>query len=247
MEVEKCEEISQGSFQPNRQNDILTSALGTNEYGGYVRGVGVHAKIRDVFGKPDSISRGKSVGVVSVSDLEEIVEKKIYEKVAEKIRKQTMEDMQSKLEIMQSQLENMIKNAQAIPKVGTPIRSSCHSIDPLNNVQENPKQTTMMNFESGDQSTVELRPLLVDDDTLQHLGDESKKLARHLKYLPSNLDYIDVDLEKAIFHHSHVEFIHVLFEDIKDMFTIQWLDMSSSDVQQNWSDDNWISLSKDYF
>ncbi|XP_019173599.1 PREDICTED: uncharacterized protein LOC109183046 [Ipomoea nil] len=108
--------------------------------------------------------------------MEKIIEKRIYDKVAEKIRKETMEDMQPKFDLMQSQLEYLMKNVQASPKVGTPTRSSCHSIDQVNKVKENPKQTRMMNFESGDQSAVQLRPLLVDDDTLQQLGDESKKL-----------------------------------------------------------------------
>ncbi|XP_019195692.1 PREDICTED: uncharacterized protein LOC109189538 [Ipomoea nil] len=133
--VEKCEEISQGSFQPKRQNDVLTTVLGTNEHGGYVRGVGVYSNIRDVFGKPESISRGNSAGLISVSDMEKIIEKRIYDKVAEKIRKETMEDMQPKFDLMQSQLEYLMKNAQASPKVGTPTWSSCHSIDQVNKLK----------------------------------------------------------------------------------------------------------------
>ncbi|XP_031090936.1 uncharacterized protein LOC115995928 [Ipomoea triloba] len=72
--IEKGEEMSQGSFQPARQNDILSAALGTNEHGGYVRGVGVHSKIRDVFGMP---SRGKSSGGVSGVDLEAMEKKSV--------------------------------------------------------------------------------------------------------------------------------------------------------------------------
>ncbi|XP_031106223.1 uncharacterized protein LOC116010864 [Ipomoea triloba] len=113
--IEKCEEMSQGSFQPACQNDILSAALCTNEHGGYERGVGVHTKIQDMFGMP---SRGKSSGGVSGVDLE-TMEKNLYDKLAEKIRKETREEMEEKFKDMQSQLQSFMKNAQASPRLGT--------------------------------------------------------------------------------------------------------------------------------
>ncbi|XP_019180163.1 PREDICTED: uncharacterized protein LOC109175357 [Ipomoea nil] len=37
---------------------------------------------------------------------------------------------------------------------------------------------------------------------------------------------MEVDLDEAIFHHQDVDFIHVLFQDIKDLLTMRWLDVT---------------------
>ncbi|XP_031095130.1 uncharacterized protein LOC115999420 [Ipomoea triloba] len=201
--IEKCEEMSQGSFQPARQNDILSAALGTNEHGGYVRGVGVHSKNRDVFGMP---SRGKSSWGVSGVDLE-AMEKNLYEKLADKIRRETREEMEEKFKDMQSQLQSFMKNAQASPRVGTPFWSSCQSVDPVNEFK--------------------LQPTIVSEDVLEHLGDESKKMVSYLRHLPANLDNVEMEIEDVgeIFHHSNMAGV-VMFDDIKDLLTMQWLDVS---------------------
>ncbi|XP_031090991.1 uncharacterized protein LOC115995988 [Ipomoea triloba] len=222
--IEKGEEMSQGSFQPARQNDILSAALGTNEHGGYVRGIGVHSKIRDVFGMP---CRGKSSGGVSGVDLE-AMEKNLYDKLADKIRRETMEEMEQKFKDMQSQLlQSFMKNAQASPRVGTPLWSSCQSVDPVNEFQEIPKAQNMRNFQSDDQYAIELQPAIVSKDVLEHLGDGSKKMVSYLRHLPANLDYVEMEVEEVldIFHHSNKSGV-VMFDDIKDLLTMQWLDVS---------------------
>nr|GMD42147.1 uncharacterized protein LOC109182188 isoform X1 [Ipomoea batatas] len=59
-------------------------------------------------------------------------------------------------------------------------------------------------------STTKAQPLLVDDDVLQHLGNECKQLVTLLKSVPLNLDYFELELEYAIFHHRNVNAIYVM-------------------------------------
>lgn len=75
-------------------------------------------------------------------------------------------------------------------------------------------------------STTKAQPLLVDDDVLQHLGNECKQLVTLLKSVPLNLDYFELELEYAIFHHRNVNAIYVMMGDIKDLLTMKWLDVS---------------------
>lgn len=80
--------------------------------------------------------------------------------------------------------------------------------------------------EHGELSTTQARLPLVDDDVLQHLGNECKQLVTLLKSMPLNMDYFELELDYAIFHHRNVNAIYVMTGDIKDLLTMKWLDVS---------------------
>nr|GMD28445.1 uncharacterized protein LOC109153561 [Ipomoea batatas] len=265
-QVEKCEEVNQGSFQPKRHHDILSAALGKEDYSGSVRGVGSYSTIREVFGKPERKQ------VVTVDDVK---------KVIEKCKQDTMANVQSKIDILNQQLnilkKNMstthqlpqdasIGNPDALMKnmstthqlpqdasIGTPdasvdtpqsvhvpfdlpsTRSSCHSIDldpyPVTTIKENvkissPIQNKKIKNQSGEPSTIGTRPPIVGDDVLQHLGNNCKQLVSLLTLLPFGKDYIDMEIDQTIFHHTNVGYIYVMMEDIQDLLTMNWLDVS---------------------
>ncbi|MEQ5220416.1 hypothetical protein ABN226_18690, partial [Morganella morganii] len=88
------------------------------------------------------------------------------------------------------------------------------------------KAQNMKNFQSDDQYAIELQPAIVSEDVLEHLGDESKKMVSYLRHLPANLDYVEMEVEEVfdIFHHSNKSGV-VMFDDIKDLLIMQWLDV----------------------
>ncbi|XP_019156997.1 PREDICTED: uncharacterized protein LOC109153602 isoform X2 [Ipomoea nil] len=141
--VDKCEEVSHGSFQPKRHHDILSAALGKEDYTGSVRGVGSYTTIRAVFGKPERKQ------VITVDDAKKLIEK---------CKQDTVANVQSKIDILNQQLNILMRNMSTnhlLPQdamVGTPqsvhvpfdpspIRSSSHSIDayPITTIKENIK------------------------------------------------------------------------------------------------------------
>ncbi|XP_019156961.1 PREDICTED: uncharacterized protein LOC109153561 [Ipomoea nil] len=233
--VDKCEEVSKGSFQPKRHHDILSAALGKEDYSGSVRGVGKYSTIRDVFGKPERKQ------VITVDDVK---------KLMEKCKQDTVLDVQSKIDILNQQLNILMRNMSTthpLPQdasVGTPqsvhvpfdlspIHSSCHSIDayPVTTIKENvkissPRQNKKNENQSGEVCTIGTRPPIVGDDVLQHLGDNCKQLVNLLIFLPSGKDYIDLEIDQTIFHHRNVSNIYVMMEDIQDLLMMNWLDVS---------------------
>ncbi|XP_019187832.1 PREDICTED: uncharacterized protein LOC109182188 isoform X2 [Ipomoea nil] len=248
--VEKCEEVSQGSFQPKRHHDILSAATGKEDHSGFVRGVGVYVTIRDVFGKPEE----RKSRFADVENLREIIKKEVYTDIAEKVKQETISAMQPTIDILNDQLKYLMKNApQQFPvdpsaSTGTPLstripfdppltRSNCHSVDLnsfsmiqenviINSKEQNEEEMNEQSDEHDGLSTTKARPLLVDDDVLQHLGNECKQLVTLLKSVPPNLDYFELELEYAIFHHRNVPAIYVMMGDIKDLLTMKWLDVS---------------------
>lgn len=128
----------------SRQHDILSEALGKDDHSGRVRGYGVYVTTRDVFGRLDDYLR-RSCGVVSVDDIKDIIRKEMEDSITERVRHQTMSEMQSKFDSMQSAYQSMQSkydaiiqrlglNVDAEPDVTAqprpPTRSSCHSVNP---------------------------------------------------------------------------------------------------------------------
>ncbi|XP_019159733.1 PREDICTED: uncharacterized protein LOC109156354 [Ipomoea nil] len=83
--------------------------------------------------------------------------------------------------------------------------------------------------QSGDQcdmSATGARPPFIDDDGLQPLGKSGKRLHNLIRRMPLDLDYFELGLDYDIFHHTNMSNIFVMIEDIKDLFTMDWLDVS---------------------
>ncbi|XP_031122739.1 uncharacterized protein LOC116025601 isoform X4 [Ipomoea triloba] len=80
----------------------------------------------------------------------------------------------------------------------------------------------------GELLAANVQPLFVDDDVFQCLGNDCKKLYDLLREgtMEYNMDCIGVELDANIFHHTNVERIFVVIKDIKDLFTMNWLDVS---------------------
>nr|GMD54327.1 uncharacterized protein LOC109160468 isoform X1 [Ipomoea batatas] len=88
------------------------------------------------------------------------------------------------------------------------------------------KEKKKMKDESCDLSATGTRPPIVDDDALKHLGDNCKYLVSLLTSVPLDKDYIDLEIDKSIFHHQNTTSIFVSMDDIKDLFTMNWLSVS---------------------
>ncbi|XP_019179181.1 PREDICTED: uncharacterized protein LOC109174397 [Ipomoea nil] len=330
--VEKCEEVSQGTFQPKRHHDILSAAIGKEDYSGSARGVGGYATIQGVFGKPEH-HRSTSSGVVSVD-----VVKEMMAKCRQDARQDAMTEMeerwQPKIEALNQQLHFLMKNMPSthlIPQGvsdGTPQSvpapcdipqtwSSCHSVDPIATIQSakrcrlavcsggipievatgivhprtnetmvyhqsllpncvkvfvddvvdgrgkfnipvptqlyatvediignfaqwpihlvilneekksSPNQNKNMGDQSGELSTTGVRPPIVGDDVLQHLGNNCKYLVSLLTSFRLDKDCIELECDETIFCHRNTRFIFVMVEDIKNlMMMTNWLDVS---------------------
>nr|GMD54337.1 uncharacterized protein LOC109152007 [Ipomoea batatas] len=80
--------------------------------------------------------------------------------------------------------------------------------------------------QSGDLSATGTRTPIVNDDALQQLGDNCKYLVSLLTAIPLDKDYIDVEIDESIFHHKNMKYIFVMMNDIKDLLTMSWLDVS---------------------
>lgn len=89
-----------------------------------------------------------------------------------------------------------------------------------------PIQNKKIKNQSGEPSTIGTRPPIVGDDVLQHLGNNCKQLVSLLTLLPFGKDYIDMEIDQTIFHHTNVGYIYVMMEDIQDLLTMNWLDVS---------------------
>ncbi|PNX55572.1 hypothetical protein L195_g049201 [Trifolium pratense] len=91
------EETKKGNFVPIGRDDILTSALGTAEHGGQVRGVGRGATFSNYFGRASRSSSNTNVAE-QLSQLEEKIRAEFEEKMAEEhqlMQKTMMETLKS--------------------------------------------------------------------------------------------------------------------------------------------------------
>lgn len=121
----------------------MSAAIGKEDQTGFVRGVGVYVTFRGVFGKPEG---GKSSRFASVDNLREIIKKEVYTDIAEKVKQETISAMQPKIDILNDQLNYLMKNvpqqlpddlraptvtplSMHIPFDPPPIHNSFHSVD----------------------------------------------------------------------------------------------------------------------
>ncbi|XP_031109558.1 uncharacterized protein LOC116013770 [Ipomoea triloba] len=241
--VEKCDEVSEGTFQPNRHHDILSVALGKSEEkrgSGTVRGVGSYSTIRQVFGQPEQ-KRGTPSELISTNDAQ---------KMLEKCMQATLLEVQPKIEMLTQQLNVLLKNmpgTHLYPQgvsVGTPqsdcapcdqppTQSSCHSVDvyPVTAIKENvkicsPRQNKQMRDQSVELSGTTTRPPIVGENVLLLLGRYCKRLVKALTSIPVEKEFIDLDIDQTVFHHTNVNGVFVMIEDIQDLLTMNWLDVS---------------------
>lgn len=70
------------------------------------------------------------------------------------------------------------------------------------------------------------RPAIVDDETLQRLGDKCKMLNTLVLQLPVGDDFYQVPVDASIFNCTFEDGIFVTVGDITDLLSMQWLDTS---------------------
>nr|GME03634.1 uncharacterized protein LOC109153561 [Ipomoea batatas] len=236
--------MNQGTFEPKRHHDILSAVLGKEDHPGSVRGVGSYSTIQGVFGRQDR-KQSTSSGMYTADDVKKMIDKCRQDTIMEVEAK-----MQPKIDSMDQQLQFLMKNmsgthlfSQGI-STGTPqsvyapydppicdpppTSSSCHSVDtyPVTTIKNLSKEKKKMKDESCDLSATGTRLSIVDDDALKHLGDNCKYLVSLLTSVPLDKDYIDLEIDKSIFHHQNTTSIFVSMDDIKDLFTMNWLSVS---------------------
>ncbi|XP_019168681.1 PREDICTED: uncharacterized protein LOC109164617 [Ipomoea nil] len=240
---EGCDEVSQGTFQPNKHHDILSTALGKPEDkrgSGLVRGIGSYSTIRQVFGKPEQ-KWGTPSGFMSIDDVQQMMEK---------VRQTTLLlEVQPKIDMLTQQLNILMKNMSATRQgpqgvsIGTPqsanapcdqppTRSSCHLVDvyPVTTIKENVKissqrQNKQMRDQSAEQSATATRSPIVGGNVFLLLGTYCKRLVKALSSFPVDKEYND-DIDQTVFQHAHVNSVYVMIEDIQDLLTMNWLDVS---------------------
>ncbi|XP_019170968.1 PREDICTED: uncharacterized protein LOC109166471 [Ipomoea nil] len=83
-----------------------------------------------------------------------------------------------------------------------------------------------MKDQSVEQSATAKRPPIVGENVYLLLGTHCKGLVKALSSLPVEKECIDFDIDLTIFHHAHVNGIYVMIEDIQDLLTMNWLDVS---------------------
>lgn len=112
--MEKCKEVSPGSFKPNKQHDVLSTAFGKEEHRDSARGVGVNVTVREGFGKPKK-SKGRLSGLVSedvvreISDKVELVSEEIVKKISAKISQEIISEMQPMFDSLKDKLHYLMK------------------------------------------------------------------------------------------------------------------------------------------
>jgi hypothetical protein len=107
--VEKVDEVNKGTFQPKRKFDVLSPALGKEDHPGSVRGAGVYATVRSVFGKTE---RRKGSDFVSSETVQELLTK---------CRDETIKEVQPKIDSLTEQVQWLMKNlpADLLPPIPT--------------------------------------------------------------------------------------------------------------------------------
>ncbi|XP_019155140.1 PREDICTED: uncharacterized protein LOC109152007 [Ipomoea nil] len=88
------------------------------------------------------------------------------------------------------------------------------------------KQNKKPKDQSVDLSTTGARAPIVGDDVLPHLGEHCKCLVDLLIGFPLGKDCIELELDKAIFHHQNTRSIFVMMNDITDLMMMNWLNVS---------------------
>ncbi|XP_019150564.1 PREDICTED: uncharacterized protein LOC109147359 [Ipomoea nil] len=71
-----------------------------------------------------------------------------------------------------------------------------------------------------------IRPPIVGENVFLLLGTYCKDLVRALSSFSVKKEYIDVELDSAVFHHANVNAVYVMICDIHDLLTLACLDVS---------------------
>ncbi|XP_031106338.1 uncharacterized protein LOC116010989 [Ipomoea triloba] len=114
--------------------------------------------------------------------------------------------------------------------VGTYTQWPIHLVllDEANVKIRSPRQNKPIKDPSVDLSTAATRRLgqIVGENVFMLLGKNCKRLVKTLTSFPGDKEYLDVDLDPTVFHHGNVNGVFVMLEDIKDLLTMNWLDVS---------------------
>ena len=95
--------------------------------------------------------------------------------------------------------------------------------------EEEPQQAKKLNEGKTPQSfemSSTQRPAIVDDETLQRLGDDCKMLHTLVIQFPVSDDFYQVPVDAAVFNVAFEDGFYVTVGDITDLLTMQWLDTS---------------------
>ncbi|XP_031127775.1 uncharacterized protein LOC116029872 [Ipomoea triloba] len=114
--------------------------------------------------------------------------------------------------------------------VGTYTQWPIHLVllDEANVKIRSPRQNKPIKDPSVDLSAAATRRLgpIVGENVFMLLGKNCKRLVKTLTSFPGDKEYLDVDLDPTVFHHGNVNGVFVMLEDIKDLLTMNWLDVS---------------------
>nr|GMD03927.1 uncharacterized protein LOC109183092 [Ipomoea batatas] len=114
--------------------------------------------------------------------------------------------------------------------VGTYTQWPIHLVllDEANVKIRSPRQNKPIKDPSVDLSAAGTRRLglIVGENVFMLLGKNCKRLVKTLTSFPGDKEYLDVDLDQAVFHHGNVNGVFVMLEDIKDLLIMNWLDVS---------------------
>nr|GME10028.1 uncharacterized protein LOC109183092 [Ipomoea batatas] len=101
-------------------------------------------------------------------------------------------------------------------------------LDEANVKIRSPRQNKPIKDPSVDLSAAATRRLgpIVGENVFMLLGKNCKRLVKTLTSFPGDKEYLDVDLDQAVFHHGNVNGVFVMLDDIKDLLTMNWLDVS---------------------
>ncbi|XP_019188856.1 PREDICTED: uncharacterized protein LOC109183092 [Ipomoea nil] len=88
------------------------------------------------------------------------------------------------------------------------------------------RQNMQMTGQSADQSATYIRPPIVGENVFLLLGTYCKELVRALSSFSVKKEYIDVELDSAVFHHANANAVYVMIDDIYNLMTLACLDVS---------------------